>query len=173
MAKILTKRDGVIVLGDGTRSFVIANEVGDVATTEASTEVNIFLDRGEMSDAGSARRVDSTPAEISFSAYLTEAVDSASTVSLPGLLMWARGDDSGDAGIAEIIGDGWTSTTSQPDGLRTLNVDWYPDGNATGNVGYRLADAIVAGTYSEGDPTSLAITAKSITAAKLARVVAP
>ena len=170
---VLTKRDGVIIITDGTRSYVVSGEVGDVSVTEASAEVTQFLDRGVMGGAGFARRADEAPVELSFSAYLRGTLDSASDVSLPGLLMWARGDSASDAGLAEIVADGWASTATQPDGLRTVHVDWFPAGNATGAKGFRCADAVISGEYSEGDPNSIAVTARSLTAAKLARVVAP
>ena len=173
MAQVLTKRDAVVVITDGTRSYVVSLEAGDVVITDNGGKTVEFLDRGRLVGGNASAPADDTPGEMSFTAYLTTALNAADEVSLYGLVRWSCGADEGSASMAEIVAAGWTSTSTRRDGYRTLHVQWFPAGNETGSIGLQVTGAILTAQPKDGDPSTLSVTAKSIDSHTLTEVTAP
>ena len=58
---VKTKRDGTLVITDGTNSVTVAYEAGDLSLDIPGPTVNLFLDRGQFGSTPSIRYGDDQP----------------------------------------------------------------------------------------------------------------
>ena len=159
MPDVLNLTDGLLRFTDGTRVFDVSPTVGDGAITDAA-ETETYLHRGQMiGDGSGVRLADETPAEVTLTAMIKsdETDDDENVITI---CRWMRGASSSAMSSAS-----WASTTTRGDGHRTLNVQWYPNGTASGAAYYQIANAMLtASPVAEGRPTSYSMTFRSTTA---------
>lgn len=165
MGLVRNLTDGRVVITDGTRTMTIVG-AGDFATANNNPS-ETYLDHGEvMTDGAGFRMADQDHAEGTVSFYVQDYGDGANIYSL---VKWWNG-----AASAAITAASWASTTTRDDSKITLDVQWHPEGSASGNAYEELPDAvIVAVTKAQGRPNAHQITVKSTTAHEPVYAVTP
>lgn len=150
---VRTKRDGIITLTDGTRTYVVAYEPGNFQVDIPDTAINLFLDRGVIGTTPSIRKGDESPMTGSFSAYLRDIFDSAGSPSYTTLL------DLCVIFSGEYAASNWTSTIGSASDVTTWTLQWTVDGTAFGESDKTLTFAFVKLTakVSEGDPNMIEV----------------
>jgi hypothetical protein len=168
MPDVLNLTDGLLRLTDGTRTLDVSPTVGDGGIADAA-ETETYLHRGKIIvDGSGVRLADESPAEVTFTAMVAsdETDDDENLVTI---CRWMRG-----AASSAMTAAAWASTTTRGDTHRTLHVDWYPSGTASGAAYYRIADAmLVTAPVAEGRPTSWSMTFRSTTAPRPALAYVP
>lgn len=139
-------RDGTITIGDGTRTYTIAYEAGDLSLTPPRYDVSIVYDRGEIAGL---RHTNMQPGEFSFTMHLRSLSDAG----------------SGNYTILDVLEDtgastAWTTTGGTGFEARTYTLTWTIEGTDLGDS----ADHTLVATKcrflwdaAEGDPNSLNI----------------
>lgn len=167
---VLTRADGLLRLSDGTHTMTIEPCMGDFATTRTQPVETYTHRKGIIASGAGVVAGEDAPAVGTWGCYLVIDPDTIDAEDVYSLLRWWTGDDDS---TTEIDGAGWTSTTDRSDGRRTLHVEWWPTGVATGRSGWRIPDALLTELeIGDGDPDPVAITATSTTTARATHLVA-
>lgn len=147
-----TKRDGTLLIEDGTTptalSYTVAFEAGDLSLTIAGRTVNLFLDRGVITDPPQIRYGDDQPITGSFTAQLRDVSD-ATDVTLPAILM-----DSG------IVNSTWVGRGGSTREVKTFQLTWTIEGTDHGDSADHtvvLDYCYITGSLAEGDPSTVTI----------------
>lgn len=154
---VRTKRDGLLVVTDGTNTYTIQQEVGDFNFDAPRAAVNHFPDRGEIRATPDLRDGDDQPMTIGWSMYLRDLGDTASPQTyqtILDLLLELAGGYTADA---------WTSTLGTHSETKTWTVQWTVDGGAFGEADktYAFPFVVLRGSAAEGDPNTVTITGTS------------
>ena len=151
-----TKRDGTITIEDGTTptplSYTVAFEAGDLALTIAGRTVNLFLDRGEITDPPQIRYGDDQPMTLAFTAQLRDVSD-ATDVTLPAILM-----DTG------IVGSTWVGRGGSTREVKTFKITWTIEGTDHGDAADHTIECdycYITGSINEGDPSTVSLSITS------------
>lgn len=152
---IHNKRDLIIGHNDGTLTYTVAYEAGDLNLSIPLETVSYYLDRGLLGTTPSVRKVDDQPMTFGYSAYFRDAGDTgASYVSLQDLLVRFS------SGYVE---SNWTPTLSVSDEFlvnTTIQFDgtWKGEADKTYTLNYC---SLRGGGFAEGDPTTTSVTGTS------------
>jgi len=149
---VRVKRDGQILVTDGSKSYTVAYEPGDFKFTVPLESVNVYLDRGVMSDGTrpSLRKVDDQPVTFSFSAYLRDIGSSTYTTLADLAIRFA----------SYYVTSNWTSTLSGYGDVETVTVQLTIDGGIAGEADKTLSFpfSVIRADAAEGDPDTVSIT---------------
>lgn len=161
---VVVRPGASVVFSDGSgtpKTLEVYPTVGDLSWSETVT-ITEYMHRGApMADGEGILPGDQQYVEITLGYALHDLTDAVKTDAL---VRWLQGDTTTTTAIAAAS---WTSTTTRADGRNTLDVVYYPHGTASGNMKYVFPDCLVTTKQiSEGDPTLVALTLKSTTAAK-------
>lgn len=146
---VRNKRDGQILITDGTRSYTVDKEAGDFNFAIPGTSVNFYLDRGSLGSTPNIRLVDDQPMTGGFTAYQRD-MPNASYAVLQDLAWQISG---------KYVATNWSSTIGTSSDVRTLTVQYTIDGTAFGESDYTISFPFchVIINQSEGDPSSLQV----------------
>lgn len=149
---VKTKRDGTITLRDGTSptplEYVVAFEAGDLNVAIPGRTVNLFLDRGVMTDPPAIRYGDDQPMTGSFTAQLREVTD-ASVSTLVDVLT-----QSG------YFASDWVSRGGANAEVKTVQITWDIEGTDLGDASDHqiVCDhCYVTGSVADGDPVTISV----------------
>lgn len=149
---VKTKRDGTITFKDGTTptplEYTIAFEAGDINIAIPGRTVNLFLDRGVMTDPPSIRYGDDQPMTGTFTAQFRDANDAA-VATLTDFLTQTGFYDSD-----------WISRGGANAEVKTVQVVWEIEGVDHGDPGEHTISCdhcYITGSVADGDPVSLSI----------------
>ena len=153
---IKTKRDGTILIEDGTAitplAITVSYEQGDLSVEIPGRTVNNFLDRGEFGEIPSLRWGDDQPITWSFTANLRDLTDDAA-----GTLM----DIITDSGY---VGSDWVSTLGANAEVKTFKLTFTIEGTDHGDAAdhtLEMNHCVVTGSISEGDPDTISLSGTS------------
>ncbi|MCK5224699.1 hypothetical protein KAR04_08000 [Candidatus Calescamantes bacterium] len=147
-----TKRDGTITIRDGTtptaNEYTVAFEAGDLSVTIAGRTVNLFLDRGVLTDPPQIRYGDDQPMSGSFTAQLRDVSD-ATDETLAAILL-----DTG------VINTGWVGRGGSTREVKTFQLEWTIEGTDHGDAAdhtITLDYCYITGSLADGDPAVVTI----------------
>jgi len=145
---VRTKQDAIITITDGTTTYTVAKEAGDLNASIPGYNLTAPLDRGRFTTSPTIRRGDDQPISIGFSIYLRD-LPNATNLTLPDLCM----DLSG------TVAAGMTTTTTDSD-VRTWTVTYTIDGTWNGEAdrGLTFPNTVLRATMQEGDPSTISVT---------------
>lgn len=146
---VRNKRDGQILITDGTRTYTIDKEVGDFALNVPDTTVSLYLDRGSIGSTPSIRNVDDQPITGSFTAYQRDLPNGS----------YATLTDIAWAISGKYVNSNWTSTMGTNSDVFTVTIQYTIDGTAFGEADktITLAYCKVVCNFAEGDPNTLSV----------------
>jgi hypothetical protein len=145
---IKTKRDGTIVIDDGTRTLEIAYEQGDLNLSIPGPSITLNLDRGQIGATPSIRYADDAPITGTFTANLRDLTDAAYS-TLEGILT--------NSGYFDTT---WVSTLGATAEIKTVTITWTIEGTDHGDATdhtITLAYCVLTGSLSEGDPGKVSV----------------
>ena len=148
---VKTKRDGVLLFEDGDvgpNDYEIAFEAGDLNIAIPGRTVNLYLDRGVISDPPSIRYGDDQPMTGTFTAQLRDATDAAVETLIDILTQ------------SGFVGASWVSTMSATGEVFTMDLTWTISGTAHGDAAdhtIKLPYCYVTGAVADGDPGVISI----------------
>lgn len=146
---VRNKRDGQIVITDGTRTYTIDKEAGDFSVTVPDTTVSLYLDRGSIGATPSIRLVDDQPITGSFTAYQRD-LPNGSYATLADLAWILSG---------KYVATNWTSTMGTNSDVPTWTIQYTVDGTAFGEADKTMTFAYcrITCNLAEGDPNTLSV----------------
>ena len=152
--------DGVLIITDGTRTKTVTPTTGD-ESFDVQRPTEVYLDRGQIiTDGSGVREADQVRASGTFAFMLPDdlIIDGDNLTSL--MEWWAGGASSA------ITTASWASTLTRTDGdFRTLDVEWYPNGTASGNALYTFDNCTIESLpATSARPNTRSITVMSTTA---------
>lgn len=137
-------RDGTITFGDGTRTYTVAYEAGDLQFTPPRYNDTLILDRGEPAGA---RKTTFEPGSYTFTMYMRSLTEGTANVLVDIL------EDSGGS-------TAWTTTGGTGYEPRTYTITFAMAGAVLGDT----ADSTIVFTKcrsywsgAEGDPNTISI----------------
>ena len=149
---VKTKRDGTITIEDGTTptalSYTVAFEAGDLSLTIPGKTVNLFLDRGELTNPPQIRYGDDQVPTGTFTAQLRDVSD-ATDVTLASILL-----DSG------VVGSTWVGRGGTDREVKTFKITWTIEGTDHGDAAdhtIELDYCYITGSIGDGDPSTISI----------------
>lgn len=149
---VKTKRDGTITFRDGTtptaEEYTIAFEAGDLNIAIAGRTVNLFLDRGVMTDPPSIRFGDDQPMSGTFTAQLRDLNDAA-VATLTDFLT-----NTG------FFATDWVSRGGPNAEVKTVQIIWTIAGLDHGDPADHTISAdhcYLTGSIADGDPVTLSV----------------
>ena len=149
---VKTKRDGIITFIDGTlptpEVYEVSFEAGDLNITIAGRTVNLFLDRGVITNPPSIRYGDDQPVTGTFTAYLRDTTDAAVATLI---------DILTEGGF---VAANWTSRMGANGEVFTVQIEWLIEGTDHGDPNdhtITLDHCYVTGAVAEGDPGTISI----------------
>ena len=150
---VRTKRDGIIAITDGTRTYTVAYEPGNFTADIPDVAVNLFLDRGVIGTTPSIRKGDEAPMSGSFSAYMRDILDTAGSptyVTLLDLCLILSG---------EYAATTWVSTIGASSDVTTWTLTWLVDGTFAGESDKTMTFTftVLRAKISEGDPNMIEV----------------
>lgn len=151
---VKTKRDGTLTFTDlaAASSYIVAFEAGDLSITIAGRTVNLFLDRGIMSDPPAIRYGDDQPMSGTFTAQFRDATDAAAETLLDILTQGGH------------VGSTWVSTGGANAEVFTVDLTWTIEGTDHGDAADHtivLKHCYMTGSVADGDPAIISITFSS------------
>jgi hypothetical protein len=154
---VRTKRDGTIVVTDGTNIYTVVQEAGNFQFTVPLYAVLLFLDRGSFGSTPDIRKGDDQPMTLGWDQYLTDLGDSASPQTYQTIVDL----------VFELVGgytsDAWNSTMSTHSDVKTWTVKWTENGSAFGESDktYSFPYCVLRGNVAEGDGNTVTISGTS------------
>lgn len=148
-----TKRDGQIVITDGTRTYTVNKEVGDFSWDSPNETVTAFLDRGAFGSTPDLRLGDDQASTFSFSAYLRDLFSTTYT-TLSDLCNLTAGS---------YVATTWTSTLGSASDVRTLTVQYTIDGSPFGEADKTITFAFstIRASNAESDQSTISVSGTS------------
>lgn len=153
---VRTKRDAQIIHYDlgGLHTYVVAKEAGDWNLDCPEEEINMFLDRGVISDIPDLRNGDESPMTFGYSAYLRDLGDTEASptyATLPDICFRYK---------SKYVDSNWISTMATYSDAFTVGTSYTVDGSAFGEADKSivLPHCKVRGSFAEGDPTAFTVT---------------
>lgn len=137
-------RDGSITFGDGTRTYVVAYESGDLSITPPRYNDSVVYDRGEIVGA---RKTTLEPGSYSFSMHMRSLTEGTANV-----LVDILEDSNGSTA--------WVTTGGTGFEPRTYTITWTVEGTDLGDSADQTIVATKCRSFwsvSEGDPNTVAI----------------
>jgi len=146
---VRNKRDGQILITDGTRSYTIDKEAGDFSLTIPDTTVSLYLDRGSIGTTPSIRLVDDQPITGSFTAYQRDLPNGTHVTLL----------DLAHQIATKYVASNWSSTIGTSSDVPTLTIQYTVDGTAFGESDRTmiLAYCRITANFAEGDPNTVSV----------------
>lgn len=150
---VRTKRDGIITITDGTRTYVVAYEPGNFSVDFPLEEVLNFLDRGVIGTTPSLRLGDDKPMTGAFSSYLRDIMDTAGSPTYTTLM------DLAVVPTGRYVASNWTSTLGSSSDVKTWTIQFTIDGTFAGESDktMSLTFVVLRAKMSEGDPDMVEI----------------
>lgn len=147
-----TKRDGTITFRDGTtptaEEYEVAFEAGDLSITIAGRTVNLFLDRGVLTDPPQIRFGDDQPMTGTFTAQLRDVSDAA-VATLTDII-----NDTG------FVGSTWIGRGGSTREVKTFLLAWTIEGTDHGDSGDHIIACdycYITGSIADGDPGTITV----------------
>jgi hypothetical protein len=168
MPALATARSGDLVLTDGTRTLSVYPTAGDAKMKDGDLSVTEFLHRGRpMADGEGIIEESQGFAQLEFSFGVHDLTNGVKTAAI---LDWM--DNTSASHASAVPGASWASTTTRTDSRATLDVIWYPHGNAVGNQKRTLPDAmLISCEPQEGSPSIFNVVMRSTTARRVERAI--
>lgn len=150
---IRTKRDVIIAYTDGSNTYTVAYEPGDLSADFPLETINNYLDRGVMPTTPSIRKGDDQPMTFTHTAHLRDAVSAAHATLLDLAVRFASG----------YVATNYTSTigTSSDEFTFTLNVTVEGSNFGGSDVTLTWAFCSIRASIAEGDPSTVSINGTS------------
>ena len=141
---VRTKQDGILTITNGSFTYTVSAEAGDLSVSIPGFNVTAPLDRGRMTSTPIIRRGDDQPMSGSFSIYLRDTPN-ATDLTLLDLAMELSG----------TVAAGYTGTTSNSD-VKTWTLSYTIDGTWNGEADrtITLPNSVLRCDIAEGDPTT-------------------
>ena len=151
-----TKRDGQVVITDGTRTYTVNKEVGDFSWDCPNETIISFLDRGAFGSTPDLRLGDDQASTFSFSAYLRDLFSTTYT-TLPDLCNLTAGS---------YVATTWTSTLGSASDVRTVTVQYTIDGSPFGESDKTITFAFstIRASTAESDQSTVSVSGTSYVA---------
>jgi len=148
-----TKRDGQVVITDGTRTYTINKEVGDFSWDSPNETVNAFLDRGAYGSTPDLRLGDDQPSTFSFSAYLRDMFSTT----------YATLSDLCNKTAGSYVATTWASTLGSASDVTTWTVQYTVDGSPFGEADKTItfAYSVLRASTSESDQSTVSVSGTS------------
>jgi hypothetical protein len=146
---VRNKRDGQILITDGTKSYTIDKETGDFSFDVPLETVSLYLDRGAIGTTPSIRNVDDQPITGSFTVHHRDLPQTGYT-TLADLCLVLTG---------QYVAGNWSSTIGTSSDTRTFTIQYTVDGTAFGEADRTLTFAfcVLRASFAEGDPNTLSV----------------
>lgn len=161
MPMIVTSKSAVLRFSDGTRTYDMFPQDGDVEITPGDDTFIEVKHRGQViADGEGIISQESGYCRVSFTLHAHDFTDA---VKADALLRWMR--NSADTSAAAVPTASWASTTTRTDAKATLHVQWWPHGTGTGKRYATVEDCLLLKrTIKEGSPTVITVEVMSTTA---------
>lgn len=154
---IRTKRDWLITVTDGTRTYTISKEVGDFQWDVPLYGVTNILDRGEMPTTPDLRKGDDQPMTLGWSMYLRDLGDTTATSTYQTILDLCHELDSG------YTAETWVSTLGTASDVKTWTVKATLSGSSFGETDktYSFPFSVLRASAANGDPDTVTVSGTS------------
>lgn len=161
MPSVVTSKSAVLRFSDGTRTYDMFPQEGDVEITPGDDTLVEVRHRGEIiADGEGIIAQESGYCRVSFTLYAHDFTDA---VKADALLRWMR--NVSDASAAAVVTASWASTTTRTDGKATVHAQWWPHGTGSGKRYATVSNCILnKRSIKEGTPTVISVELMSTTA---------
>lgn len=151
---VRTKRDIQIAITDGSNTYTVAYEPGDLSLDIPLETTNLFLDRGAITTVPSIRKGDDQPMTFSFSAYERNWVSAADHATLLDLAVVFD---------SKYVASNYTSTIGTASDSTTWSVNLTQEGSDFGesDISLQLPYSVIRAGRADGDPNTTSITGTS------------
>lgn len=146
---VRTKRDGIITITDGTKTYVAAYEPGNFSADFPLEDVLLFLDRGVIGTTPSLRLGDDKPMTGAFSVYLRDMMDTAGSPTYTTIM------DLSIVPTGRYVASNWTSTIGSSSDVKTWTIQFTVDGTFAGESDKTMSFTfcVLRAKLAEGDPS--------------------